>query len=174
MCSPLRKEQTLDTQFLGHGPRSLPGGRRGVNVCAVTVRENAAVVKLLRRGALLGLLAGIGYAAWKTMAGRAPRTDGMSFEPAPFPSPPRPVPAAAPSVPPRTPTSTPTATGVSPTLPWVEPTGGTCPSSHPVKAKMASGIFHLPGGGSYDRTNPDRCYVDATSAEADGLRAAKN
>ena len=39
---------------------------------------------------------------------------------------------------------------------------------------MASGIFHVPGGGSYDRTNPDRCYVDPASAESDGLRAAKN
>ena len=50
---------------------------------------------------------------------------------------------------------------------------GTCPATHPVKAKLASGIFHVPGGGNYDRTNADRCYVDAAAAEADGLRAAK-
>jgi hypothetical protein len=43
-----------------------------------------------------------------------------------------------------------------------------------VKANMTSGIFHVPGGGSYDRTNADRCYADAASAESDGLRAAKN
>jgi hypothetical protein len=120
------------------------------------VRENAAVVKLLRRGAVLGLLAGVAYAAWRTLAPRTSDRGGLTFEPQPFPSPPRPVPA-------------PTAAG-----PWVEPRDGTCPASHPVKAKMASGIFHLPGGGSYDRTNPDRCYLDAASAESDGLRAAKN
>ena len=56
---------------------------------------------------------------------------------------------------------------------WVEPTDGACPTSHPVKAKLASKIFHLPGMANYDRTNPDRCYVDAAAAEADGLRAAK-
>jgi hypothetical protein len=57
--------------------------------------------------------------------------------------------------------------------PWVEPEGGACPSSHQVKAKMSSGIFHLPGMQNYDRTVPDRCYVDAAAAEADGLRPAK-
>ena len=31
----------------------------------------------------------------------------------------------------------------------------------PVKAKLASGIYHVPGGGNYERTKPDRCYVDA-------------
>jgi hypothetical protein len=56
---------------------------------------------------------------------------------------------------------------------WVEPEGGICPSTHHVKAKMASGIFHLPGMQNYDRTVPDRCYVDAAAAEADGLRPAK-
>ena len=39
--------------------------------------------------------------------------------------------------------------------------GDVCPTSHPVKAKLASKIFHLPGIGDYDRTKPDRCYVDA-------------
>jgi micrococcal nuclease len=42
-----------------------------------------------------------------------------------------------------------------------------------VKAKDSSKIFHVPGGLSYDRTVPDRCYVDAAEAEADGFRAAK-
>jgi hypothetical protein len=42
-----------------------------------------------------------------------------------------------------------------------------------VKAKMSSGIFHVPGGQNYDRTKADRCYSDATSAETDGLRRAK-
>ena len=56
---------------------------------------------------------------------------------------------------------------------WVEPSDGACPVSHPVKAKVASGIFHLPGSVHYDRTRPDRCYRDAAAAEADGLRAPK-
>lgn len=56
---------------------------------------------------------------------------------------------------------------------WVEPVGGTCPSTHPVKAKMASRIFHLPGMAAYDRTSADRCYSDAAAAESDGLRPAK-
>ena len=56
---------------------------------------------------------------------------------------------------------------------WVAPIGEVCPPSHPVKAKLTSKIFHLPGMLNYHRTKPDRCYVDAASAEADGLRAAK-
>ncbi len=59
------------------------------------------------------------------------------------------------------------------TEPWVMPESGACPASHPVKGKLASRIFHLPGMFAYDRTNPDRCYVDAAAAETDGLRAAK-
>jgi hypothetical protein len=57
--------------------------------------------------------------------------------------------------------------------PWVEPADGRCPSSHPVKGKLTSRIFHLPGMLNYERTTPDRCYLDAAAAEADGLRAAK-
>ncbi len=56
---------------------------------------------------------------------------------------------------------------------WVEPSGDTCPGSHPIKAKLSSRIFHLPGMFAYDRTKPDRCYRDAEAAEADGLRPAK-
>lgn len=57
--------------------------------------------------------------------------------------------------------------------PWVEPDGGVCPPSHPVKGKLTSKIFHLPGGFNYARTAPDRCYRDAAAAESDGLRQAK-
>jgi len=57
---------------------------------------------------------------------------------------------------------------------WVEPTAdGSCPAGHPIKAKLKSKIFHAPGQLNYDRTTPDRCYVDAAAAETDGLRAAK-
>jgi hypothetical protein len=56
---------------------------------------------------------------------------------------------------------------------WVEPTGGTCPPTHPVKAKMATRIFRLPGMAAYHRVSADRCYADAEAAERDGLRVAK-
>jgi hypothetical protein len=56
---------------------------------------------------------------------------------------------------------------------WVPPVDGECPPGYPVKAKHGSTVFHVPGGASYERTRPDRCYRDAAAAEADGLRAAK-
>lgn len=56
---------------------------------------------------------------------------------------------------------------------WALPVAGDCPPGYPVKAKLASGIFHLPGMFAYDRTTPDRCYRSAADAEADGLRPAK-
>lgn len=59
------------------------------------------------------------------------------------------------------------------TADWVEPIDGACPDGYPIKAKLASGIFHQPGGLSYERTNPDRCYATVEAAEADGLRASK-
>ncbi len=69
-------------------------------------------------------------------------------------------------------TEPPVALDVQP-APWVEPVDSECPPTHPVKAKMSSGIFHVPGGAMYARTKPDRCYLDAAAAEADGLRPAK-
>ncbi len=79
------------------------------------------------------------------------------------------VPAAEPAVVPE-PDGVPVAGGAA----WVEPVGdGDCPDGFPIKAKMSSKIFHSPGQLNYDRTTPDRCYVDAAAAEADGLRAAK-
>lgn len=56
---------------------------------------------------------------------------------------------------------------------WVEPSGDGCPDSHPLKAKESSKIFHVPGGLSYDRTQPDRCYGDEAAAKKDGYRQAK-
>jgi hypothetical protein len=61
----------------------------------------------------------------------------------------------------------------APPAPWVEPVDDEAPSSHPIKAKLSSGIYHSPGGLNYERTKPDRCYRDAAAAEADGLRPAK-
>lgn len=56
---------------------------------------------------------------------------------------------------------------------WVEPVDGACPSGFPIKAKESSGIYHVPGGRSYDRTVPERCYAEEADAQADGYRRAK-
>jgi hypothetical protein len=58
---------------------------------------------------------------------------------------------------------------------WIDPLpDGNCPPSHPVKGKTRSGIFHVEGNISYERTNADRCYLSPEAAEADGYRPAKN
>lgn len=56
---------------------------------------------------------------------------------------------------------------------WVEPVGSVCPPSHPVKAKLKSRLYHLPGMFAYARAVPDRCYGTPEQAEADGLNRAK-
>jgi hypothetical protein len=114
-----------------------------------------------------GILAGISYAGWRWwQAQTAAQHRSISWETGPFPFPPVPRPAA-PGTPPAEPRA---ATRAEP---FVEPDAdGACPLTYPVKAKLASGIYHVPGGGNYERTKPDRCYVDAAAAEADGLRKA--
>ena len=114
-----------------------------------------------------GILAGLAYAGWRAwQAQTAAQHRAISWETAPFPFPPVPRPS--------TPSSAPPAAVETTTEPSADPEAdGTCPITHPVKAKLASGIYHVPGGGNYERTKPDRCYVDAAAAEADGLRAAK-
>lgn len=127
------------------------------------------------RGSLLVALAAVLVLAVRRVL-RTPTPDprGLVFEPQPFPSPPRPVEHLR--VPPGMeveggPELDGQLAGIAP---WVEPVEGACPPSHPVKVKLSSGIYHRPGGLSYDRTRPDRCYLDAAAAEADGFRAARN
>jgi hypothetical protein len=144
------------------GLHSLPDGPSVVNDRR-PMRETAAVLKLLRRGVLAGVIAGGAFAIWKFLAARAPDTGGMTFEASPFPAPPRPVPRVDPPAPPPAPAKS----------AWVDPVDGACPTSHPIKAKLSSGIYHEPGGGNYDRTRAERCYVDTDAAIADGLRAPK-
>jgi len=62
--------------------------------------------------------------------------------------------------------------GAGGTAAWVKPEGGVCPTTHPIKAKVRSAIFHLPGMAAYTRTTPDRCYRDEEAATDDGLRKA--
>jgi len=108
----------------------------------------------LKRVIGLGILAGIMYALWRAWSARMPANDNaMEWQSSPFPFPPVPRPKLE---------------------PWLDADdSGACPATHPIKAKMSSGIYHVPGGANYDRTHPDRCYVDAAAAEADGLRRSK-
>jgi hypothetical protein len=110
----------------------------------------------------LGALTAVGYAAWRAYDRRKIDT-GVTWDPQPFPYPPQPHNA----------TPTPSSEAPNPELSWQEADDGSCPASHPVKAKLASGIFHVPGGANYDRTKADRCYISAEAAQSDGLRAAK-
>jgi hypothetical protein len=133
--------------------------------------------KWVRRTLGLGILAGLAYTVWRAIEANRVGPD-PGWEPQPFPFPPQPrTTAAEPTVvhtagePVLTDAKTTPLAEARPA--WCEPTDGACPSSHPVKAKLSSGIFHVPGGFSYDRTIPDRCYVDAAAAQADGFRAAK-
>ena len=133
--------------------------------------------RLLRRVFMLSVVAGAAYAVWRCLESQRTETP-VSWEPQPAPYPPRPrvdnpspSPAAAEPVTATEPVGAQAApAGVGD--PWVEPTDGTCPASHPVKAKMSSGIFHVEGGPNYDHIHPDRCYRDPAAAEADGLRKA--
>jgi hypothetical protein len=125
--------------------------------------------RLFKRLLGVGLLVGVAYAIWRAWNARVQQNESdVRWESAPFPFPP--VPAPAGTKPASAPASAPSAAAA----PWVEPNGdGTCPTSHPIKAKVKSGIYHEPGGANYDRTKPDRCYLDAATAEADGLRHSK-
>lgn len=55
----------------------------------------------------------------------------------------------------------------------MDPEDRGCPASHPIKAKLGSGIYHRPRMAAYNRTIPDRCYASVEDAEADGFRPAR-
>jgi hypothetical protein len=110
---------------------------------------------VLRRFVLLALLLALGAAAFQRVRGR------RSTGPAPAPQWPPFEPRIVPAVP--------LADG------WLVPdASGTPPDGYPVKVKISSGIFHVPGGRFYERTSPDRCYPSAAAAEADGYRPSKS
>ncbi len=131
--------------------------------------------KSVKRALGLGIVSGAAYAAWRAWNAQMPdRPRGVEWETAPFPFPPVP----------RSTTTLVDSHSASPPVgsaavsedgaPWVEPEDdGTCPPTHPIKAKLSSGIYHVPGGANYNRTHPDRCYVDEAAAAADGLRPSK-
>ena len=122
--------------------------------------------KKVKRALGTGVVAGVGYAAWRAWRARVPAGSGeieWSFAPFPFPPVPRPATTAAPP-----------AAHAAPTPASVEPNdGGSCPLTHPIKGKLTSSIYHVPGGANYERTKADRCYVDEDAARRDGLRRSK-
>jgi hypothetical protein len=126
--------------------------------------------KTVKRLLGAGLVGGAAYAAWRAWSAHE-SADGprLEWEASPFPYPPvphsntTPAPSAEPSA---APTPTPSHSA--------EPNAdGTCPVTHPIKAKLGSGIYHVPGGANYARTKPDRCYADESAAISDGLRRSK-
>ena len=60
-----------------------------------------------------------------------------------------------------------------PVAAWVAAVDGALSAQPPGQGQRNSGIFHVPGGRFYERTQAERCYRDAAAAEADGYRAAK-
>ena len=151
-----------------------------------------------RFGLIVGLVAGLVAAVVKVLGSRSeasgpalatpegtpwPRLEADPAVPAApeaglVPDPQAPAPEAVETAVDPTPAKKPaakkaTAKRKAPLRAWVEPEGDVCPTSHPVKAKLASKIFHLPGMLNYARTKPDRCYLNAAAAESDGLRPAK-
>lgn len=140
--------------------------------------------RLFRLAVLAGVAAGVVAAVRALTSDKDPLpAPATPSEPWP-PLPPEPSETAPPSTPPTPAPSPPTAMPEPDGVPVADaPTGGTsyveptedgqCPDGYPIKAKLSSKIFHSPGQLNYDRTTPDRCYVDAAAAEADGMRAAK-
>jgi hypothetical protein len=117
----------------------------------------------------LAVISGAGFAIWTALQRRN--------EPAPSAPPPRPEPRPAPPAveepSPSEPVSAPVAVAASDgTQRWRAPVDGACPDGFPIKVAK-SGIYHVPGGRSYERTVAHRCYASADDAEADGYRRAK-
>jgi hypothetical protein len=126
------------------------------------------MTRWLKRLFLLALISGAAFAAWTAFQRRneisvTPPTPATAPPPPPPPQPePQPAPAA-PAAP---------ETAAAPTDRWRQPVDGACPDGYPIKVAK-SGIYHVPGGRSYDRTTAERCYANADDAEADGYRRAK-
>ncbi len=56
---------------------------------------------------------------------------------------------------------------------WIQPIAGECPLDHPIKARYATGRYHLPNTTSYSKIVADCCYATAEEAEADGFSESR-
>lgn len=143
-----------------------------------------AMRKWLRRLFWLAVLSGAGFAVWTALQRR---NEIPPAPPPPRPAPPEPVAPATEPPPPlveQPSASEPVPAPLEPasdvdadasaaaTQPWRAPVDGACPEGFPIKVAK-SGIYHVPGGRSYERTVASRCYASAEDAEADGYRRAK-
>jgi hypothetical protein len=152
---------------LGHGLTTLTAHRRSRQGA---LGSTPVIRRTLRGGLWLGLLVGLVLLVAKLVRTRssAPatidlRTPGDS-----------PAPESEAWAPLQTPAPVETEPVPKNTLPpWVAPEDGICPATHPVKAKLSSGIFQVEGNAMYARTRPDRCYQTPETAAEDGLRPAK-
>jgi hypothetical protein len=118
----------------------------------------------LKRLFLLAVISGAAFAVWTALQRR--NEIAVSTPPSPPPPPP---PAPAPRAPAPEPEREPEPTTAQR---WREPVDGACPDGYPIKVAK-SGIYHVPGGRSYERTAAERCYMSTEDAEADGYRRAK-
>ena len=123
------------------------------------------MMRWLRRLFWLAVISGAAFAVWSALQRRNEPSLTATISPAPQPpAPPAPAPA---------PRAASSASAVTTNAqPWREPVDGACPDGYPIKVAK-SGIYHVPGGRSYDRTTAERCYMNADDAEADGYRRAK-
>jgi hypothetical protein len=62
--------------------------------------------------------------------------------------------------------------GVPPADAW------TCPAAQPIKGNFTASsgelcVHHVPRGGFYSKTKPERCYATEADAQRDGCRKSK-
>ena len=125
------------------------------------------MIRWLRRLFWLAVISGAAFAVWSAVQRRNEPELAATPSPSRVPEPPPPPPPA-----PAVSESPGPALTADPPSRWRAPVDGACPDGYPVKVAK-SGIYHVPGGRSYERTTAERCYMNADDAEADGYRRAK-
>ncbi len=63
-----------------------------------------------------------------------------------------------------------------PSIGAATPTGGSCSPDSPIKGNHSSSgelIYHVPGGRSYNATNPEECFANEEEAQSAGYRASR-
>ena len=94
--------------------------------------------------------------------------DGCQPKAAPPPKAPPPPPAPPPPVAPDIPSAPASGGGSYPPI-----SQNSCPASAPIKGNQSSGIYHVPGGQFYGRTNPEECFASESDAQAAGYRKSQ-